>query len=174
MSCFRWWLTDYKILPAAAEYANRRHTIHPHRPLPSSCRRTCALQQHGYPAEVLDKTKDQGNNNFFMALYFWALFRQSSAYALTHTHDVSPLRSVGHPTRGYTDNSCLGVVGSLRKKIEYKSPEPRDTHPSPPAPAAVAVPLGSPLATSPSITFSFLSLEAQRPISRVVFFFCRV
>lgn len=39
----------------------------------------------------------------------------------THTHDVSPLRSVGHPTRGYTDNSCLGVVGPLQKKLNIRA-----------------------------------------------------
>lgn len=153
-------LADYKISPAAAEYANRRlHYIHARYPLKDSVLWDSGLSPPAHahynnmaatrPSQQSPGQKQPGTRAIIIFVWHFIFGR-----FYTHTHMTS---------------ASLQRLPHTDRQLPSRRPRPRtrNTHPSPPPPAAagVALPLGSPpLATSPSITFSFLSLEAQRPI----------
>lgn len=161
------------LLPAVAEYAqSRQHTAHSTHALPAhaQCRQDTlkvtgrGLARPGLVQQLPVPVRDQGNN-IFIALKFFGQSDVSIRY--THKHIERQTMAVGPMT------SPVQPLPSP-PTVEY-------THPSwpaaSPAEAVVAVPFGSPpfavalAAPSPSITLSFLSLEAHKPIFNV-FFLC--
>lgn len=104
-------LTDYKILPAAAEYANRRHTLYISPVLLAKDMRTTTTWR---PSQSPGQNQRTRAIIIFLWHYFWALCRDREELTHLHTRMTSAitLHPPNHPL-GYTDNSGLGVVGRM-------------------------------------------------------------